>query len=268
MKQEAGNARGSGHRCICVLLTLVLGGGPAAGNAAVTGNSGACPTGMVLAPLVDGISGETHDAASGQACVCPVGTYDWHNGFIFCFDSSKLYGNGEADLRPSTADDVAFRVTYGSQYDLPDGWNRYDVQLPSAASQIVGSQEEYAECMGDTRVRDERKRAARCMWSRSSTTIDQVQTVPSDPPFLCRLPVLRAGLCTGGVGTNTAAQHDDDADWRFELDPDHDLNVPGLLRLQNPHIFTPVRLTHTHLPESAWGRGTAHRWQCCAGAVV
>eukprot|EP01047_Picozoa_sp_COSAG01_P006602 COSAG01_NODE_241_length_20597_cov_8.200751_13_plen_444_part_00 len=208
----------------------------------------ACPRGMVQRLRRTGVVNRTdHRVNNTHTCQCPAGSYDWENGFIFCFDASKLYGGGDADERPATADDVAFRVTYGRRYDLVGGWGRYTVALPSGINSTAnappGVSDHFAQCVGADKDLDEAQCWARAFWTR---------------PF----------------GSHSGNDLDDD--WRYELDedPEREFDIPGLMRLQNPESFSPQLYNPTCLPcppcadcsregtatiRKGWGLGTTQQ---------
>eukprot|EP01050_Picozoa_sp_SAG11_P003912 SAG11_NODE_235_length_11852_cov_4.266020_3_plen_238_part_00 len=156
----------------------------------------------------------------GALAECPPGSYDYSTGFIFCFETSKLYGGGDAAVRPSTVDDVAFRVTYGRQFDLRDGWNRYTVQLPEGAREELLEEKkaaEYNDCM-NVGLGDAARCQARVAWTRK---------------------------------THTISADDTDDDWRYESDetaPGTENDIPGIFRLQHPEVFAPMVVNPTCIP--------------------
>lgn len=199
-----------------------------------------CTRGMVSVPATAGGEG------SAERCVCPAGSYDWSMGLIFCFPTSKLYGGGHAKIRPSTGDDVAFRFTYGSQFDLAQGFRKYVVDLPddehSEWAEGGPRASEYEACMREG-LKEPLACKAKVAWTRPTASI---------------------------------ADTDTDQDWRYESVPDPSAsdNIPGLMRLQHPDIFTPRIVNPVCLPcppcadcvregtatiVSGWGLGPTHQ---------
>eukprot|EP01048_Picozoa_sp_COSAG05_P012619 COSAG05_NODE_1278_length_5301_cov_2.043253_1_plen_203_part_00 len=110
-----------------------------------------------------------------ENCVCPAGSYDFTQGFIFCFDRSKLYGGGTglgdgADANPTAGDDLAFRVTYGTDYDLVDGWNSYDIDVPTSIANSTDPT--FVACIDEAmsvhQIISREKAIAFCYWSRGA----------------------------------------------------------------------------------------------------